>query len=189
MCTKSEWDVINEIAVSIESLSVDVEYKWIKSHQDSTTAYRNLSPAAQINCDADALAGDHYRDMVHPALMEGPLPSNPVQILLEGLSLTSKYKSKIRSACTVPQLKQYLCHRFNWAPVSIDDVAWSTFSQITSGFSQHHTTIVKHVHAIAPTGHIAHRNRDALPAHCPACKCPYEDNNHVILCPAASRNR
>ena len=186
-CIKSEWDVINEIAVSIEKLSTEVHYKWIKSHQDDVSAYNDLSPEAQLNCDADALAGDHYQDMLQPENREPPLPSNPIQLLIDDNSITSKYKSKIRVASTFPALKEYLCHRFDWDPVSVDDIDWTLFVQITKSFPKQHTIIVKHIHAIAPTGHIAHRHRDTLTAQCPACPCPHEDNNHVMLCPATTR--
>ena len=46
---------------------------------------------------------------------------------------------------------------------------------------------VKHLHAISPTGHIAHRNDSNLPHECPACTAPFETNDHVMTCPHPSR--
>jgi hypothetical protein len=48
-------------------------------------------------------------------------------------------------------------------------------------------TLVKHIHKIAPTGDIAHRNNTHYSARCPACDCANETNDHVMLCPAATR--
>ena len=51
-----DWDVIHEIGRTFSSLpEIQYQPKWIKSHQDSTKDYRQLSLAAQMNCDADAL--------------------------------------------------------------------------------------------------------------------------------------
>jgi hypothetical protein len=43
------------------------------------------------------------------------------------------------------------------------------------------------LHAISPTGHIAHQNDKNLPHECPACSTPHENNLHVLLCEHPSR--
>jgi hypothetical protein len=55
--------------------------------------------------------------------------------------------------------------------------------------SSHHSTLVKHLHKIAPTGEIAHRNNHHYSSKCPSCDCENETNDHVLLCPAASRKQ
>jgi hypothetical protein len=40
-----------------------------------------------------------------------------------------------------------------------------------------------------PTGAIAHRNNHHYPKKCPCCECDNETNDHVLLCPAISRQR
>ena len=184
---KAEWDVVQQIVGSTESFLHQPTYKWIKGHQDDHTAYDRLPYLAQINCDADALATSYYQQMPQPVIKEPTLPSNPATLEIQHQSITSKYKTKIRRAYTIPALRKYLCHRFQWEDAHYDYVAWDLFAQIIDKFHSQHTTIAKHVHAIAPTGHIAHRNKNAISPNCPSCDCDSEDNNHVLTCPATSR--
>ena len=187
-CIQPEWDVINEILTSICQLEIPIDYKWVKRHQDRASPYHSLGPEAQLNCEADTLAEEHYQYMPEPVLIEPCLPSNPIQIFIAGVSITRNYKSRIRQASTLPALMQYVSRRFQWEGTLAEEVAWHTFTQIIRHFPRQQTTIVKHVHAIAPTGHIAHRNQESLSPKCPSCECPYEDNNHVITCPAPRRS-
>jgi hypothetical protein len=66
-------------------------------------------------------------------------------------------------------------------------IDWTNFRHVLPKYYNIRTTIVKHLHSISPTGHIAHRNNSHLPHQCPACSQEFEDNNHVMLCPHASR--
>ena len=163
------------------------QYQWVKSHQDKKVEYSKLTHAAQLNCEADALAGTYYQQMNQTTTHEPTLPTNPVTLLIADSPITRKYRQKIREAHAKPVLYSHLCKRFKWEPNVPDTIAWDTFTSITQHFHNHHTTIVKHVHAIAPTGHIAHRNCPSLTAQCPSCQCEREDNNHVIICPATTR--
>ena len=56
------------------------------------------------------------------------------------------------------------------------------YQQLLGKYKNQWTTLVKHLHGISPTGHIAHRNNPHAPHTCPACSCPQEDNNHVLTC-------
>jgi len=90
-------------------------------------------------------------------------------------------------AAAKPDIHAYLCNRFKWAPNVINTIDWESFTKIIRQMTQSHTTIVKRIHGIAPTGHIANRNNGTLSAKCPSCECEREDNNHIITCPADSR--
>ena len=59
---------------------------------------------------------------------------------------------------------------------------------IIKTYTTQRTTIVKHIHGISPTGHIAHRNNNHAPHECPACLEPYEDNTHLLQCSDPSRD-
>jgi exonuclease III len=184
---KAEWDVIHEIVTSMQMLPQTPTLKWIRGHQDTHTPYARLKFPAQLNCDADNLASTYYnleQDMPQEVTR---FPSDPVQLRIGGTVITSKLKSKLRSAYTKPPLQEYLCQRFQWSHEVYESVAWDLFTQIISKFRSQHTIIVKHVHAIAPTGHIAHRNKESISPGCPSCECAYEDNNHILTCPADSR--
>ena len=56
---RSEWDILTEIKHTLQKLKVDgtvIQISWIKGHQDRKIDYDELSPSAQLNVDADAIA-------------------------------------------------------------------------------------------------------------------------------------
>jgi len=184
-----EWDVINAIAKTLQIFPRQARLlKWEKSHQDDNHNYSTLGHSAQINCEADRLASSYYQHMLIPASTESPLEYNPVQFFIGHDSITSKYRTKIRIAAALPILRTYVNQRFKWDSMTATAIDWEIFSQIINHFPQQHITIVKHIHAIAPTGHIANRHQPSTMAQCPSgCGCDREDNNHVLTCPSESR--
>jgi hypothetical protein len=67
-------------------------------------------------------------------------------------------------------------------------IDWSTYKQIIRRpRTTNPTTLVKHVHGMAPTGKIAHHNNHHYSDKCPACACPVDTNDHLIQCQADSR--
>jgi hypothetical protein len=185
-----DWDVMTEILHSIRSIP-DIQYSahWIKSHQDSATAYDNLTLAAQMNCDADMLASDYHQS----ANGLRPIPIVPMkshthaQLRMRDTTITAYYKKAIRDSLTTPPLHQYLQSRFGWTDDVMTELDWEMFSTLTKLYNDQRPTLVKHVHMLAPTGKYAHRNDAHESAGCPACDCDLETNEHLFQCPAMSR--
>lgn len=182
-----ENDVIKEVAALIQQLPWDIELEWVKGHQDSHTPYPRLPLEAQMNCQADKLAEDYHQQPFGTQVPMANLPHSPCRIYIQSQSITRALKRRVYEAATVPIYHQYICKRFGWQASVIDTIDWDTYRTVVTRNAQSRTTLVKHLHDISPTGHIAHRNNPSLPHHCPACQSPYEDNHHVILCAAASR--
>jgi hypothetical protein len=181
-----DWDVIQAITTTLSQLlSSRVEYKWIKGHQDTTRPYNQLSFPAQLNCQADQLAAAFQNRHGNTQVLL--LPGTHAHLLISGHAVTSRMKPPIRLAVSLPNLHKYLMKRFAWSDTTIADIDWETFSQLIHQQKCHHRIMVKHVHAIAPTGHIAHRNNPHHPRTCPSCPCDDETNDHMIQCPARSR--
>jgi hypothetical protein len=170
-----EWDLIELIKESYELLPNDPDIKWVKGHQDDKTERHLLTLPEQSH-------GTQRRPM-------GPfLPTTRAQLIVAGESVSSHYKSRLRDTATLPRYFTYLRGIFNWSEATSDDVDWSTYKQIIRRpRTTNPATLVKHLHKIAPTGHIAHRNNAHYSARCPACDCATETNDHVMLCPAATR--
>ena len=68
-------------------------YFWnVKGHQDRTTEYAKLDLPAQLNCDADHLAGRYY---YHPDAIfynhVDLLPSCPAKLTINNIDVTSQY--------------------------------------------------------------------------------------------------
>jgi hypothetical protein len=111
---QADWDVTNEIVVSLRQLAIPPVLKHIKGHQDLHTPYAGLSLNAQLNVDADAEAGNYQS--THPKLRPiiPRLPSNKVQLHISGKVISSKAKKRIREAFTVPPYMNYIRKRFQW---------------------------------------------------------------------------
>jgi hypothetical protein len=54
---QSDWDVVEAIVLQVEKSQLQVTYKHVKGRQDKDTAYELLLFLAQLNCDANKLAG------------------------------------------------------------------------------------------------------------------------------------
>ena len=91
-------------------------------------------------------------------------------------------------AVAIPRLQSYLQQKFNWDATTLNSIDWNVYEHILQKYSDKRNTIVKHLHLISPTGHIAHRNNSTLPHECPACSAPFEDNDHVMTCPHPTRS-
>jgi hypothetical protein len=93
-----DWDVLNKIAKSLQTLTTAPRLLHVKGHQDSKMPYHQLPLNAPLNADADKEAG--YFQCMHPA--QRPLvphiSSNHVQLNLSGQVICSKLKQKIREA-------------------------------------------------------------------------------------------
>jgi hypothetical protein len=182
-----EQDVIDAIHYVWRKLHIHVYFKWVKSHQDADRPIHQLTLEAQLNCEADQQAASFVWPLHRQPNSIPFLPHTPYQLSIQGRTITGKMKQKVYELVTTERLMAYLCKRFHWDDATCQTIDWSNFSHTLKKYTAQWVTIVKHVHEISPTGHIAHRNDIALPHECPACGSPEEDNVHVLLCPAPSR--
>lgn len=182
-----EQDVIKEIVYTLGTLPVQVDFEWIRGHQDETQAYHRLPLPAQLNCDADSEANTASQENMNSSNRIPPLPHSPCQLYIHDNSITAHLKQRVHNAYSVPRLHEYWRSRFAWSQDTLDTVHGELYSQIIKKYKEKWTTLVKHLHAISPTGHIAHRNNPLLPHECPTCLSPQENNHHVLQCPHPSR--
>ena len=55
----ADWDVLQAIVTLLQKFDKLPSLLHVKGHQDKDTSYANLSLAAQLNVDADKLAGEY----------------------------------------------------------------------------------------------------------------------------------
>ena len=182
-----EQDVIDEIVSTIHELPVRVEFHWVKGHQDSILPYHQLPLPAQLNCDADQAAEQWYTQPSFQPTTVPHLPTTPSQIQLHGHTITRDLKRRAYAAATLLPLHQYIKQKFKWSDDTDANIDWGEYRQIITKYRDRWTTMVKHVHALSPTGKIAHRNNHNLPHECPTCSVPYETNHHLLVCAHPSR--
>ena len=182
-----EHDIMTEIAATLRDLPVQIDFQWVKGHQDSNKSYNELDIPARLNCDADR-AASLYRWPTNKSHQKiPPLPNTPSQLVINNKIITSHIKQHIRSEATEPELMEYLKKKFLWDDHTLTTIDWNSFQQVIQKYTTQRSTVVKHLHAISPTGHIAHRNNTHMPHDCPACAHPEEDNMHLLTCTHESR--
>lgn len=184
----SEWDVIQTIAESSSQLPFPLEIRWVKGHQDRTKPQRSLPFPAQLNCHADDEATTAAAERPSAPLIPPMLPPVHALLILDNESVTGKLKRRVHYAATAPAMFAYLENRFQWTTVTRKTIDFELFAQISKSFHHQRNTFIKHCHAIAPTGHIAHRHNSNYPQCCPSCPCTDESNDHVMQCPGPSRS-
>jgi hypothetical protein len=171
-----EQDVIEEIATTIQALPIDIEFEWVKGHQDTHRPYAQLPLEAQLNCDADREASRAQHDGLQQQNIVPPMPSTPSQVVLQNKTITSHLRHRIRQTVMIPRWARYIKIKFGWSDQVYQQIDWSSYCHIIRKYRDTWTTMVKHLHDICPTGHIAHRNNKHLPHECPTCSHPHEDN-------------
>jgi hypothetical protein len=123
----------------------------VKGHQDSKKAYEDLPLKAQLNVDADELAGTYqetnrlFRPMAHK------LPSCIAMLSIRGISVTSNYKKQLTRAYVEPEYIAYLQYEFEWSDKIIVLIAWKCLS----------LAIQKN-----PQGYTDHKNMQRLTTNC-----------------------
>ena len=157
-----EQDVINEIVHTLSLVPVTVQFEWVKGHQDHHKLFDKLKLEAQMNCEADQEA-NRYRLPTDGSLNTvPPLPHTYCQLVIQGKSITSKIKRRVYQAATQPQLFEYLKHKFHWTDETLEAIDWTGFTHIIQKYKDSWATLVKHLHDVSPTGHIAQRNNPSL---------------------------
>ncbi|OEU11291.1 hypothetical protein FRACYDRAFT_246405 [Fragilariopsis cylindrus CCMP1102] len=165
---RSEYDVTEQIFSTINDSQIKAKYKWVKGHQDSAKAYDDLSLEAQLNVDADALAGEYQegKRQFHP--MVNILPSCPAMLSIRGISVTSNYKKQLIRAYVEPEYIAYLQYKFGWSDSIINTIAWKCLQLAIQRINR---DVV-----------LAKICNDLLPTAAALCKRSYQNHDGCLLC-------
>ena len=90
-----------------------------------------------------------------------------------------------------PALRQhtFLLKRNKWTDEVFDSmIDWEAHSQALSRNNDKTVHLIKLVHDLLPTNHIAHHYIPERFAKCPSCHCEREDRDHVFQCPHPDRS-
>jgi Reverse transcriptase (RNA-dependent DNA polymerase) len=182
-----DWDILIEIQHALQHLP-HLTIQYIKGHQDEKTPYAQLSLFAQLNCDADKLAGD-YQDLhgcVRPLILMTPRTKALIH-LPEG-SITGKFASKLRLAYSGPRLLKAMQEKYQWSEVTTMAVNWEAHGTALGKQIKRNMHFTKMVQDIIPTN--AWLNKlDKGKRICPCCPEVKEDRDHILRCPAPARDQ
>ena len=187
---EAEWDCLAQILHTLHDLAdVAPTIDHVKGHQDESMPYEELPLLAQLNCDADSHANRFLWE--NPTIDHTKIHQFPKGMCLLQLSQgdsTRNIKQACAEARTLPAYKDYLCRKSKWWHSNVFDmVDWISHGQALKQHSKHHSTLVKYIHRILPTGKQIHRYNPKYPPGCPSCQAPLEDIDHFWKCQAHPR--
>ena len=184
----SDWDVLAEIWATLALLpnASRPHINHIKGHQDKKKPYAELSLPAQLNCDADKLAGEYIDQHMDKHYSRVPiLPTSGIQLQLPAGTVTYNTKRELSEARTAEPLAAKLRCDNDWSQETFDDIAWEPHRRALNRNPKCKRQLIKHLHNLTPVGHVAHRNDPTkYSPHCPSCDEPDERWHHLYTCPS-----
>ena len=182
-----DWDVLIEIQQALKQLP-GLTLKYIKAHQDDKIPYAQLPLNAQLNVDADNLA-DEFQDQhgcYRPTILM--MPHTRVLIHLSTGSITAHFARTLRNAYCGPPLLQHMMEKNHWSDATTTSINWEAHGSCLSKQLNRNCHYTKLVHDLLPT-HSWLNKLDKGKRTCPQCDESREDRDHILRCPAVSRNK
>ena len=102
----AEWDLLTAIQHALRELS-GVDLVYVKGHQDDKKTYDRLPLMAQLNVDADRLAGKFNKDHGARCPLSFLAPDSGAFLLTMDGTLTSNFAQELRTRSTGPALETY----------------------------------------------------------------------------------
>lgn len=181
-----EWDVIHEIQWTRNKQLPGGTIVHTKGHQDDHSKYDTLPLLAQLNIDADKLAGqfqDHHGSARPHVLL---FPHSSAQVHTREGTITSRLPFMLRLAETGPPLQEYIRHKNSWTKAELDTINWTSHSAALQSHNKQRIHFTKKLHEVLPTNSNLHR-RSPNRQNCPCCDDIKEDHDHIIRCQAPAR--
>jgi exonuclease III len=181
----SEWDVLIEIYQLLRRMPY-ITLEYVKGHQDRHQPYQELPLKAQLNVDADEAAKKYQRTFttIHPIAVL--LPHTGVHLDLPDGTLTSHIAERVRKQAWGGPLLQYMQLKYRWSENTANNINWEAHASALTHHFARKTHMTKLIHDILPTNSNVHRD-DQPKQRCPECPCMKETRDHVLQCPALSR--
>jgi hypothetical protein len=176
----SDWDVLNEIRVSLPLLSMTPDIQWVRGHQDLDKEYAELSLLARLNVDADKHAGEFQDQHGAERTRVQRFPHNGAQLFLSGETITYKEKPFLQYADTAPALQTYIQGRNEWSDATMQSIDWDAHGKALHRGTATRVRLTKLVHDILPTNSFVHQFVDDRSCCCPFCPIDLEDRDHII---------
>jgi hypothetical protein len=181
-----DWDIVEEI-LTLRLLPITPFFSHVKGHQDDTKAYKYLSLAAQLNVDADTLAGEHQTQFPSEHLIAAPLlPSTGAHLCIGDRTITGHYSRRIREAASLPEYIEHLSKANHWIQAEWKTIDLVVFKRLIARNTHRHVNVVKYVHGKLPTAAIRQYTDSAIITTCIHCHASFESFSHVIRCPHSS---
>ena len=104
----AEWDILQALTSLLQKMPKTMELQHIKGHQDNQKRYEDLELPAQLNVDADKLAGSYtYPDNIahtHTTIIKGAI----VLVHTPDGTINSKFKKHLQKMIQNKTIKKYI---------------------------------------------------------------------------------
>ena len=181
-----EWDLLMEIQESLREMP-GVTLTYVKGHQDDRTEYGRLPLLAQLNVDADRLAGRYNREHGARRPFSFMAPNTGALLVTNDGTLTAKFSSELRIRSTSPGLEEYIRTKNDWDKCIFDTVNWQAHGKAFKQSLPKRVHLTKFIHDALPTHHQANL-MDGGTRRCLACKTCDEMADHILRCSENARS-
>jgi hypothetical protein len=134
------WDVLQQITKNLQKFPEESSLRWIPSHKDDKTPIEQLPPDAQLNVQADHLAGQiqqqspHHRHDLDPPMIDGAR----CHLVINDYIIGSKHKRTARVVLREKALFRYMQTKYKWADTTIQGIDWAGHKQAVSSWTYAH---------------------------------------------------
>ena len=183
----AEWDLLVEIQEALRELpGVDLVY--VKAHQDDRVAYDCLPLMAQLNVDADRLAGKYNREHGAHRPFAFMAPTTGALLMTDEGTQTSHFSKELRDRSTGPSLEEYIRTKNQWGYCTFEAVNWAAHGKAVKARKPKRVHLTKYLHEALPTYHQANLMDGGI-RKCIACGTADETIDHILRCMAPSREQ
>lgn len=179
---KSDWDILQAIRSAMLLFPVLPTLTHVYGHQDNQMAYDSLPLPAQLNVDADFLAGSYEYGPTDDPTTPPRIGGNGAQLHCKSGTITSNYRRALRKIHSAPIMKKYLCSNNRWTHDQFDLVDWNLHgTSIRQHYNRKHF-VTKYIHDWLPVGKLIKRYDGKYISKCPSCDHDQEDRLHFLRC-------
>jgi hypothetical protein len=182
MTLTADWDVIQAIVSTMKQFQTPPPLDHVYGHQDKNTDVASLPLPAQLNVEADALAGLYRYNQQQNHTRVPRIAGNTVQLNLPCGTISSKLKQAVRKHASLPITRQAIMKSNKWTLSEFDSIAWEIHGTC---FRKHYPKkhfFVKYLHDWLPLGAQISKYKPHYLAKCPSCDHELEDRNHFLRC-------
>ena len=183
-----DWDVIQAIIRILKTFPTIPTLSHVPGHQDTKKAYNQLKLEAQLNINADKLAGIYQYPIKISQTKSPMIKGTVVQINHNNSTITSKLRRNVRRFATSQTTKQYISEKNN-LHAHYDLIDWTIHGiSVRKQYTNKHF-FVKYIHNWLPLGDLVSKYAIHYPASCPSCDCIHETRHHMLRCPKRKEER
>jgi len=183
----SEFDLTEQTYQTHRKYNIEATFVHVKGHQDSTQEVHSLSLLAQMNVEADHLAGMYYAKGPLSRNNVDLLPSCPAMLNINGASITSDYKNQLIRGYVEPHYMEHLQIKFGWSNATIQIISWGALSCSLRRINRPCLT-TKICNDLLPVATRLSQWQLQSNSECCLCGAP-ETSSHMFLCNDPSRIR